>query len=68
MLTPEYPEGRSIVVVANDITFSIGSFGPTEDDVFFKASEYARERGIPRIYISANSGGMSVFCSCHDDV
>jgi acetyl-CoA carboxylase/biotin carboxylase 1 len=45
MFTPEYPEGRSIVVVANDITFNIGSFGPAEDDVFFKASEYARERG-----------------------
>ncbi|KAJ3333308.1 acetyl-coenzyme-A carboxylase [Blyttiomyces sp. JEL0837] len=56
LFTPEYPEGRSIVVVANDITFSIGSFGPIEDKVFYKASEYARERGIPRIYISANSG------------
>jgi acetyl-CoA carboxylase/biotin carboxylase 1 len=56
MFTPEYPEGRNIVVVANDITFSIGSFGPTEDLVFKKASEYARAKGIPRIYISANSG------------
>ncbi|KAI9357592.1 acetyl-CoA carboxylase [Zopfochytrium polystomum] len=56
MFTPEYPEGRSIVVIANDITFSIGSFGPTEDEVFYKASEYARKLGIPRIYISANSG------------
>ncbi|KAJ3415849.1 acetyl-coenzyme-A carboxylase [Chytridiales sp. JEL 0842] len=56
MFTPEYPEGRNIVVVANDITFNIGSFGPAEDDVFMKASEYARARGIPRIYISANSG------------
>jgi acetyl-CoA carboxylase/biotin carboxylase 1 len=56
MFTPEYPEGRNIVVVANDITFSIGSFGPTEDLLFKKASEYARAKGIPRIYISANSG------------
>ncbi|KAJ1549144.1 acetyl-coenzyme-A carboxylase [Cladochytrium tenue] len=56
MNTPEYPEGRSIIVVANDITLGIGSFGPTEDDVFYKASEYARQLGIPRIYISANSG------------
>jgi hypothetical protein len=45
MFTPEYPEGRMIIVIANDITFSIGSFGPAEDDVFFKASEYAREKG-----------------------
>ncbi|KAJ3200650.1 acetyl-coenzyme-A carboxylase [Entophlyctis luteolus] len=56
MFTPEYPEGRSIVVIANDITFQIGSFGTAEDDLFYKASEYAREKGIPRIYISANSG------------
>ncbi|KAI9329995.1 acetyl-CoA carboxylase [Obelidium mucronatum] len=56
MFTPEYPEGRSIVVIANDITFEIGSFGTAEDDLFFKASEYARIRGIPRIYVSANSG------------
>ncbi|KAJ3169538.1 acetyl-coenzyme-A carboxylase [Geranomyces variabilis] len=56
MFTPEYPEGRHIVVVANDITFNIGSFGPDEDVVFFKASEYARKLGIPRIYVSANSG------------
>ncbi|KAJ3190595.1 acetyl-coenzyme-A carboxylase [Irineochytrium annulatum] len=56
LFTPEYPEGRNIVVIANDITFNIGSFGPLEDDLFFKASEYARKKGIPRIYISANSG------------
>ncbi|KAI8847215.1 acetyl-CoA carboxylase [Chytridium lagenaria] len=47
LFTPEYPEGRNIVVVANDITFNIGSFGPKEDQLFFKASEYARNRGIP---------------------
>ncbi|KAG2224710.1 hypothetical protein INT45_009025 [Circinella minor] len=54
--TPEYPEGRRIVVIANDITFKIGSFGVAEDEVFFKASELARNLGIPRIYLSANSG------------
>lgn len=54
--TPEYPEGRDIVVIANDITFKIGSFGPMEDMLFLKASEFAREQKLPRIYISANSG------------
>ncbi|SCU82993.1 LAMI_0C01618g1_1 [Lachancea mirantina] len=54
--TPEYPRGRQFVVVANDITFKIGSFGPQEDDFFNKVTEYARKRGIPRIYLSANSG------------
>ncbi|KAI8984589.1 acetyl-CoA carboxylase [Mycotypha africana] len=54
--TPEYPEGRRIIVIANDITFKIGSFGVAEDTVFYKASELARKLGIPRIYLSANSG------------
>ncbi|KAG5368607.1 Acetyl-CoA carboxylase [Yarrowia sp. E02] len=54
--TPEYPRGRSFIVVANDITFQIGSFGPAEDQFFFKVTELARKLGIPRIYLSANSG------------
>lgn len=56
MKTPEYPEGRDIVVICNDITYMIGSFGPQEDELFLKASELARAEGIPRIYIAANSG------------
>ncbi|CAM9940346.1 unnamed protein product [Pylaiella littoralis] len=56
MRTPEYPEGREIVVVANDVTFQSGSFGVAEDDFFLAASEYARSKGLPRIYISSNSG------------
>eukprot|EP01124_Arcella_intermedia_P034343 TRINITY_DN8497_c0_g1_i1.p1 TRINITY_DN8497_c0_g1~~TRINITY_DN8497_c0_g1_i1.p1 ORF type:complete len:2187 (-),score=404.17 TRINITY_DN8497_c0_g1_i1:17-6577(-) len=54
--TPEYPEGRSIIVIANDITLQNGSFAPKEDYLFQKASEMARKEGIPRIYISVNSG------------
>lgn len=54
--TPEYPRGRSFVVVANDITHKIGSFGPEEDKYFNKCTELARAAGIPRIYLSANSG------------
>ena len=56
MKTPEYPNGREIVLIANDVTVQSGSFGVKEDDFFFKASEYARQRGIPRLYISCNSG------------
>ncbi|KZS94649.1 acetyl CoA carboxylase [Sistotremastrum niveocremeum HHB9708] len=56
MKTPEFPKGRSIVVIANDITYKIGSFGPQEDHFFYAASQYARSRGLPRIYLSANSG------------
>ena len=54
--TPEYPKGREIVVIANDISHLIGSFGPKEDLMFQKASEYARTKKIPRIYIASNSG------------
>ncbi|KHJ32356.1 putative acetyl- carboxylase [Erysiphe necator] len=54
--TPEYPRGRKFVIVANDITFKIGSFGPKEDQFFYKCTELARKHGIPRIYLSANSG------------
>lgn len=54
--TPEYPKGRRIILIANDITYKIGSFGPLEDKYFHKATELARKLGIPRIYLSANSG------------
>ncbi|KAI9035090.1 acetyl-CoA carboxylase ACC1 [Aspergillus affinis] len=54
--TPEYPRGRRFIIVANDITFQIGSFGPLEDRFFNKCTELARKLGIPRIYLSANSG------------
>lgn len=54
--TPEYPRGRKFVIIANDITFKIGSFGPQEDLFFNSVTELARKEGIPRIYLSANSG------------
>ena len=56
MKTPEYPEGREVVVIANDVTVGAGSFGVEEDEIFFKASKYARENKIPRVYIACNSG------------
>lgn len=54
--TPEFPDGRKVVVVANDITYRIGSFGPIEDQFFYLVTKYARAQGLPRIYLSANSG------------
>ncbi|KAF2069876.1 hypothetical protein CYY_008806 [Polysphondylium violaceum] len=54
--TPEYPQGREAIVISNDITHQIGSFGPQEDLLFKLASELARKEGIPRIYLSSNSG------------
>ncbi|PWN29106.1 putative acetyl-CoA carboxylase [Jaminaea rosea] len=54
--TPEYPEGRQLVIIANDVTIQAGSFGPAEDRFFAAASKLARQRKIPRLYVSANSG------------
>ena len=34
MLTPQFPQGREVVVIGNDITHHIGSFGPQEDLLF----------------------------------
>ncbi|KAN0062561.1 acetyl-coenzyme-A carboxylase [Thecaphora frezii] len=55
-LTPEYPTGRKMIMIANDVTVQAGSFGPVEDRLFAAASKLARELGVPRLYISANSG------------
>ena len=54
--TPEYADGREIVIIANDVTVQSGSFGVREDDFFKAASEYARAKGLPRIYLACNSG------------
>jgi acetyl-CoA carboxylase / biotin carboxylase 1 len=54
--TPDHPQGRGIVLIANDISFQAGTFGTREDLVFQLASQYARANGIPRLYFAANSG------------
>jgi len=54
--TVEYPNGRQVVLIANDITHKAGSFGTREDVVFKLASEFARAQRIPRLYVAANSG------------
>jgi acetyl-CoA carboxylase carboxyltransferase component len=55
-LQPRGASGRDIVLISNDITIDAGSFGTEEDIVFDLASKRARELGIPRIYLAANSG------------
>uniref|UniRef100_A0A8W8JGI6 Acetyl-CoA carboxylase n=1 Tax=Magallana gigas TaxID=29159 RepID=A0A8W8JGI6_MAGGI len=44
--------------MSSDITYKIGSSGLAEDPFFHgqKASEKARREGLPRIFVSANSG------------
>ena len=56
MKTPEYRNGRDVVFVANDVTVQSGSFGVEEDDHYFLASQFARARGLPRVYIACNAG------------
>lgn len=56
LTTPEYPDGRQMVLIGNDVTIKAGSFGTVEDDIYQKASMYARDKGLPRIYIACNSG------------
>ncbi|ANQ09769.1 Biotin carboxylase subunit of acetyl CoA carboxylase [Plasmodium coatneyi] len=54
--TVEYKEGRDVIFIINDITTHGGSFSVVEDQLFYAISSYAREKKIPRIYISCNSG------------
>ncbi|XP_022141483.1 acetyl-CoA carboxylase 1-like [Momordica charantia] len=56
MSTPEFPSGRRILVVANDVTFKAGSFGPREDAFFLAVTDLACARKLPLIYLAANSG------------
>eukprot|EP00899_Mesostigma_viride_P017896 jgi/Mesvir1/26107/Mv06825-RA.1 len=54
--TREYPEGRQLVVVANDVSVNQGSFGPQEDNFFRAVVEYGCKHKLPVVYIAANSG------------
>ncbi|XP_010461353.1 PREDICTED: acetyl-CoA carboxylase 1-like [Camelina sativa] len=54
--TPEFPMGRKLLVVANDVTFKAGSFGPREDAFFLAVTELACSQKLPLIYLAANSG------------
>jgi len=54
--TPEYPDGRPLVIVANDCTVQSGSFGVQEDEYFDAISKYARASGLPRLHVACNSG------------
>ncbi|EOY16076.1 Acetyl-CoA carboxylase 1 isoform 2 [Theobroma cacao] len=56
MSTPEFPSGRTILIVANDVTFKAGSFGPREDAFFLGVTDLACTKKLPLIYLAANSG------------
>ena len=54
--SPSCPDGRTFILVANDITHQSGSFSPAEDDTYCAALKLAQGEGLPVVYISANSG------------
>eukprot|EP00897_Mesotaenium_endlicherianum_P010369 jgi/Mesen1/9360/ME000061S08809 len=56
MKSPECPGGRTVLVVANDVTFGAGSFGMREDRVFKAMTDRAVARKLPLVYLAANSG------------
>ena len=45
-----------VIAIANDITYSSGSFGPREDAAFRAALEHALAERLPVVYLAANSG------------
>lgn len=53
---------RSFVLVANDITHSAGSFSVPENNLFKASCALAREKHIPFIYVSSNSGARIGLC------
>ncbi|ODN03712.1 Acetyl-CoA carboxylase 2 [Orchesella cincta] len=61
LFTPEFPDGRDIIVIANDITHLIGSFSVREDLLFLKASELSKSLKNPRLYLTVNSGAQMWF-------
>lgn len=44
MRTPEFPRGRRIILVGNDATYQMGTFGVQEDLFFQRVSEVARKQ------------------------
>ncbi|KAG5678324.1 hypothetical protein PVAND_008009 [Polypedilum vanderplanki] len=56
LATPEFPDGRELILIANDLTASYGAISIHEALFFEKVSQLARLRKIPRILISASTG------------
>ena len=56
IVTPEAPCGRSLFVVANDVTHGAGAFGPREDAFFEAITNLALSEKLPLVYLAANSG------------
>ncbi|XP_073285190.1 acetyl-CoA carboxylase 1-like [Primulina huaijiensis] len=60
MSTPEFPSGRTIIVISNDVNFKSGSFGPEENAFFTAVTNFACSHKLPLIYLAATSGSRIV--------
>lgn len=60
LCTPEYPKGREVILIANDLTHLIGSFSIKEYLLFNYASQLARAKKIPRVCFNLE---LLVICS-----
>lgn len=54
--TPQYPDGRDVILISNDITYQIGSFGPNEDILFQVLTKI--------MYI----GVLHIMCACVESI
>eukprot|EP00850_Spirogloea_muscicola_P013374 SM000090S24336 [mRNA] locus=s90:291408:309581:- [translate_table: standard] len=54
--TADVPQWREILLIANDITYKWGAFGTREDAFFQAMAALAGRKGVPLVYIAANSG------------
>ncbi|KAK0394034.1 hypothetical protein QR680_000537 [Steinernema hermaphroditum] len=61
--TPDKPAGRTVIVIASDITFRSGSYSMDEHNLYAKASVYSRKINYPRAFIAASSGGRIGFAT-----
>ncbi|KAK0394033.1 hypothetical protein QR680_000537 [Steinernema hermaphroditum] len=64
--TPDKPAGRTVIVIASDITFRSGSYSMDEHNLYAKASVYSRKINYPRAFIAASSGGRIGFATQND--
>jgi hypothetical protein len=68
--TPEYPNGRKqkAIVVANDITYKIGSFEPFEDSFFYQVTQFARTCKLRRWYWTRRGSSSTLLCCLDQQV
>ena len=60
-------ENHKVVLIANNITYKVGSFSYDADNYFYHLSKFARVNNYARVYISCNSGAQLDICNVLKD-